>query len=372
MRRASTMPWLRLDATFTRDAKLRKARATAVWPAVIGRMKAGLGFVSDDDLDAEILAEELFLPVDLVAAAVEGLKRVGLLVWGEDEVEVGGRVRSVRRVSGWTTPNWCDYQPDGRPRNDKREDGAEAADPNGPRDGSPEANGPRDGSSEANGPRDGSQEDNRPRDGTPRDVTGRDVTGQDHKIENREESVTPQGRPEGVPGTTPPAPAAPEPVEPAAVEAMPVEAHEAKAKRQVLDEAAGRVYAVWVAVMGKTGAAAKRSSAQGQKRLAMLRARLADGYTEAQIVAAVRGCAASPWHQGENPEGRRYDDLELICRPGKVDGFIALGTDPRPAGPRSTPPPLVRPVAQAGINARWAGRSVAPAAQQEVADDCPF
>lgn len=66
-------------------------------------------------------------------------------------------------------------------------------------------------------------------------------------------------------------------------------------------------------------------------RVRALRARLREGYTEAQIAAAIQGCAASPFHVGENDQGSRYDDLTLICRNGsKLEGFMARAPDGAP------------------------------------------
>jgi hypothetical protein len=59
-------------------------------------------------------------------------------------------------------------------------------------------------------------------------------------------------------------------------------------------------------------------------RLELIRRRLRDGYTPDQLVRAIEGNLASPWHQGENDRGRRYDTLELVLRADKVDSFIAM------------------------------------------------
>lgn len=54
------------------------------------------------------------------------------------------------------------------------------------------------------------------------------------------------------------------------------------------------------------------------ERIAKIRQRLRDGYTEADIIAAINGCAASPFHRGENENATRYDDLTLILRNGST------------------------------------------------------
>src|SRR5262245_20858244 len=54
-------------------------------------------------------------------------------------------------------------------------------------------------------------------------------------------------------------------------------------------------------------------------------ARLKNGYTLEDIKLAIDGCKASGFHQGENGQGRKYDDIELICRKGsKLEQFIEM------------------------------------------------
>lgn len=43
-------------------------------------------------------------------------------------------------------------------------------------------------------------------------------------------------------------------------------------------------------------------------------ARALDDYGLETCLAAIDGCALSDWHMGQNPQGRRYDSLELILR----------------------------------------------------------
>lgn len=55
--------------------------------------------------------------------------------------------------------------------------------------------------------------------------------------------------------------------------------------------------------------------------------RLKDGFTVADLCEAVDGAHRSPWHCGENPEGRKYQSLELIVRNGsKVSQFLEYAT----------------------------------------------
>lgn len=61
------------------------------------------------------------------------------------------------------------------------------------------------------------------------------------------------------------------------------------------------------------------------KRRSTIASRLKNGYSVDDLKAAVDGCLKSPWHQGQNGNKRKYDDIELICRnASKVDQFIAL------------------------------------------------
>lgn len=74
----------------------------------------------------------------------------------------------------------------------------------------------------------------------------------------------------------------------------------------------------------------KGSSTKPTKgRMAKINARLKEGYTVDQIKAAIDGCARSPYHMGVNDQGRKYDDLDLICRSGeKLEGFVTINEQP--------------------------------------------
>jgi hypothetical protein len=108
------------------------------------------------------------------------------------------------------------------------------------------------------------------------------------------------------------------PARPAAPTAPPAEEPEAAPKHEH-EEAAKRIFLFWARTMGKPKA--RLTPERRQKVLARLR----DGYTEAQIRAAIRGCAGSGHHRGENDTGTSYDDLTLICRNGsKLEWFAGL------------------------------------------------
>lgn len=93
---------------------------------------------------------------------------------------------------------------------------------------------------------------------------------------------------------------------------------------------AGRVLAAWVDATGRDPRRVKLNA----KRLREVKARLREGYSEGDLVAAARGIALSPWHMGDNPEGKKYDDLAVAIRDGgRVEKFRDLfdrGGDARP------------------------------------------
>jgi uncharacterized protein YdaU (DUF1376 family) len=61
------------------------------------------------------------------------------------------------------------------------------------------------------------------------------------------------------------------------------------------------------------------------KRKRKVVTRLNEGYSTSQLKSAIDGCEQSPFHQGDNPSGTIFDDLELICRDGEhVEQFINI------------------------------------------------
>lgn len=77
------------------------------------------------------------------------------------------------------------------------------------------------------------------------------------------------------------------------------------------------VFALWLDVMGKNA----NTKLTANRRRAV-RARLKEGYSVDQLKRAVRGCAMSPFHMGDNDSKKQYNDLTLICRNGeKVESF---------------------------------------------------
>lgn len=76
------------------------------------------------------------------------------------------------------------------------------------------------------------------------------------------------------------------------------------------------VFDHWRSVMGKTDA-----TKLDERRAARIRWALAN-YPIEDVLAAVDGCAASPYHMGQNQDRRRYDDITLILRDAsKLEGF---------------------------------------------------
>lgn len=72
------------------------------------------------------------------------------------------------------------------------------------------------------------------------------------------------------------------------------------------------LFAYWVQATGRDKASTKLTP----NRKTKLTARLAEGYSRGEIKKAIDAIANSQFHQGQNENARRYDDLELICRNG--------------------------------------------------------
>lgn len=102
------------------------------------------------------------------------------------------------------------------------------------------------------------------------------------------------------------------------------------------------------------------------KRLRVIRAQLEAGRTVADLKRAIDGCALSAWHNGRNPDGKRYTDLELILRDAKhVEEFMATAD--------ATAPPAEQPehpCAKCGGDGRyvtWGGIRICPGCAAHVA-----
>lgn len=85
--------WLKLYQDTHADARLRKARARAIWPWVLCRLKDGDGFATDDELDPWRASDDhdsVFTEAE-AASMIERLKAAGLLVSTD---------------CGWACPEW--------------------------------------------------------------------------------------------------------------------------------------------------------------------------------------------------------------------------------------------------------------------------
>lgn len=77
-------------------------------------------------------------------------------------------------------------------------------------------------------------------------------------------------------------------------------------------------------------------AANDEKRRKLIRARLADGYTAADLCNAITGYSLSPWHMGENDRKTKYDGLDLILRDcAKVDKGLEFHATPPVPAPKS-------------------------------------
>ena len=84
-----------------------------------------------------------------------------------------------------------------------------------------------------------------------------------------------------------------------------------------LDEQVGELFAYWRERCGHPNAL------PSDNRKRKVKARLREGYTAEQIRCGIDGAAKAPF---VSDDGRRHDDLELICRnASKLDSFIERG-----------------------------------------------
>lgn len=66
-------------------------------------------------------------------------------------------------------------------------------------------------------------------------------------------------------------------------------------------------------------------------RRSKVRARLGEGFTEAELIRAADFYATSPWHQGENPTGTRYDAPETVFRDaGQIERALDTSSSSQP------------------------------------------
>lgn len=72
--------------------------------------------------------------------------------------------------------------------------------------------------------------------------------------------------------------------------------------------------------------------ALNEERIVTIGAAIAD-YGVETCINAVVGCSYSDWHMGQNPQGKKYNDIELIFRNAQnIERFAGMGSDRRAAG----------------------------------------
>lgn len=86
------------------------------------------------------------------------------------------------------------------------------------------------------------------------------------------------------------------------------------------------VFDHWVNATGRTAGKVRLTDDRRRK----IQARLKE-YPKTDLMAAIDGCMRSPFHQGQNDQGRKYDGIELIFRNGeKIEQFRDMPPSPSP------------------------------------------
>ena len=92
--------------------------------------------------------------------------------------------------------------------------------------------------------------------------------------------------------------------------------------KSVPDKFIQEVFDLWVS-LHRTSARGRRPVLDSKRRTLIAKA-IASHSMEA-CKDAIRGCLVSPFHQGENPSGKKYDDIELILRnASKIENFCRI------------------------------------------------
>ena len=88
------------------------------------------------------------------------------------------------------------------------------------------------------------------------------------------------------------------------------------------DETVKNIFSVWCKKMNSP-----RSRLDANRKRLITNA--LKKYTETDLVAAITGCAMSPFHMGMNPDSKKYNGLDLILRNAeKIEQFIGFSTNP--------------------------------------------
>ena len=121
-------------------------------------------------------------------------------------------------------------------------------------------------------------------------------------------------------------------------------------------DSALEVFEYWKMVMNKKGRCMFSA-----KRAGKIKARLKDGYTIDEIKDAIDGCSKSSFHMGANSGGKKYNDIELICRDeAKLEGFIEA----------NEPQEVINETRKLSHSARTLGTSERLQAFFEANEDC--
>lgn len=67
------------------------------------------------------------------------------------------------------------------------------------------------------------------------------------------------------------------------------------------------------------------------KRIKIIR-KAVEMYGQNAVQNAIEGVTHSPWHMGQNPQGKKYCTLELILRPHNIEKFSELAENDRTKG----------------------------------------
>lgn len=87
------------------------------------------------------------------------------------------------------------------------------------------------------------------------------------------------------------------------------------------EDSIAKIFLYWVQELRPT---ARRQPVLSEKRRKLIKKAL-DVYGSEACFSAIDGCKASPWHMGENPQGVKYNDIELIFRNERnIERFLEL------------------------------------------------
>lgn len=299
------MAWLRIDADYPVDGSVRSTGYAWAWAVILAAFKRSKAFGRLTDAD---LCDRALYDVAQVPGCPAGR------TWTVRDAFVDAGLLTSCDDGTWTTPSWERYQED--PTKSERQAAYR------------EANAERRAAAEKKR-RESKRVATRGDGVATRGDGERRVATPDVDVD-----VDKQQQPPVANATVPPSQGG-HPVEPASeVESAPeVEAPKLTARqRQALE-----LHAEWVSVHRVEGPAASLTTKVGKKRLAVLAARLAEGYTPEQVATVIRASAASEWHVRTGNTG-----VEFTCRDDQFPKLLRAG------GPARASPPAV-----ASVNAAW-------------------